>query len=68
MSDGISESRRGTYFLDRSESPEERERRQQESMERYKQKRISVVHMIKEEPDIEKAQTILLEFLVNPKP
>jgi hypothetical protein len=68
MSDGISESRRGTYFLDRSESPEDRERRQEESRERYKQKRISVVNMIKEEPDIEKAQTILLEFLVNPKP
>jgi len=68
MSDGITEARRGTYFLDRSETPEEREKLQNESMERYKQKRISVIHMIKDEPDIEKAQNILLEFLTNPRP
>jgi len=67
MSDGISESRRGTYFLDRSESPEEREKRYQEALEKAKQKRISVVESIKSEPDMEKAQNILLEFLLNPR-
>ncbi|HPI81701.1 MAG TPA: hypothetical protein PK122_00510 [Candidatus Paceibacterota bacterium] len=68
MSDGITEARRGTYFLDRSESPEERERRYNEEMERLKQKRIEVVKMIQAETDLEKAQDILLKFLYNPRP
>ena len=68
MSDGITEARRGTYFLDRSESQEERERRYNEEMERLKQKRIEVVKMIQAETDLEKAQDILLKFLYNPRP
>lgn len=68
MSDGITEARRGTYFLDRSESPEEREKRYNEEMERLKQKRIEVVKMIQAETDLEKAQDILLKFLYNPRP
>jgi len=68
MSDGITEARRGTYFLDRSESQEEREKRYNEEMERLKQKRIEVVKMIQAETDLEKAQDILLKFLYNPRP
>ena len=68
MSDGITEARRGTYFLDRSESQEEREKRYNEEMERLKQKRIEVVKMIQAETDLEKAQDILLKFLYNTRP
>ena len=68
MSDGITEARRGTYFLDRSESQEEREKRYNEELERLKQKRIEVVKMIQAETDLEKAQDILLKFLYNPRP
>lgn len=68
MSDGITEARRGTYFLDRSESQEEREKRYNEEMERLKQKRIEVVKMIQAETDLEKAQDILLKFLYNLRP
>lgn len=67
MSDGISEARRGTYFLDRSESQEDREKRYLDELEKAKQKRISVVNRIQSESDVEVAQEILLEFLKNPR-
>jgi len=68
MSDGITEARRGTYFLDRSETQEEREKRYKDELERAKQKRVEVVKKIQGETDIEKAQDILLKFLYNPRP
>lgn len=67
MSDGITESRRGTYFLDRSETQEEREKRYHEILEKNRLKRVSIVEMIKAEQDIDKAQKILLDFLQNPR-
>jgi hypothetical protein len=67
MSDGISEARRGTYFLDRSESQEDREKRYLDELEKAKEKRISVVNRIQSESDVEVAQEILLEFLKNPR-
>ena len=63
MGDGRSETYRKSYFSSITKTSEEIEKDLNDIERKERIKRIEIVNIIRNEPDDEKAQKILLEFL-----